>query len=408
MPDRLGASGGRLVLCLVFAVVFLGIAWLYVSQSVAVGTIRLFGPRYLFAAAALPGMSAAPLAPSAVRRGLEARPLSQVQVNAALFTEVTGRDANAEPSAQDFRLLRKLGWRYTPALQNLMLAAAQRGDLQDAAELADALLRRDSITEQATTLMNLIEAGPGLGGVVVEKLAKRPRWRLHYLQTVDQLRTAEQVAARGSLALNLQRRGSALSRDELTNIALRMVDVGQVGPAYLLWRNYRGAAPAPLNDPDFSWALRTRTSEVIAMPFEWMLLSGSGFWSEIEARSKGAAVRLHWDNRGVPEMLTQQLFLRPGRYVLTISGDDLPATLLQDFAFSLRCRNGATTRFDRQISRSGARIAAAASQSVPCADPVFIVSGRTREGRLSPERQAFGNETTTLILTGLRLQLAGG
>lgn len=402
IPTRRG--GGRWIAAVVLGAVFIAMMSVFVMASAAQDAVRANAGRYLLASpTGVPTADPAVAAKQApLERALLFRPLDQGVVNAAVYAEISRTPSAASRKAK-IGLLRRLGWRHTPALQNIMFAAAVDGSWREVVNVADALLRRSTLVDETTMVMNSTELFDESRGLLATKLAGNPPWRLAYLMKVDQLKDPDQLEARGALMLDLIRRmRSPVTRHELGSNVRQLVGAGSYASAYALWRTYRRTASLALNDPGFDWAYSMRSDQVGDMPFEWLLGSGAGYWVELDRSGSDALVRVHWDGRGVPDFLTQQTHLRPGRYRLSIRGIELPPTLLDNLAFGLRCPD-ATITLDRPISSSAAGIVVESDGDVPCASPQFVVSGRPRQAG----RAAMGiGESYEITLTELRLQPA--
>ncbi|HEX8420880.1 MAG TPA: hypothetical protein VF638_12810 [Sphingomonas sp.] len=379
-----------------------------VVGSLRVAEVRRGAVGYLIAALSIGGGAAPPPTPpppasaQAIARGLLVDPLDPMLVNAGVYADAVRAPSHAPPAAK-LAALAHLGWRYTPAVQNRIYAAALAGDLAGTAGLAEALLRRRTIIDQATAFMNLIEGDATARPLLAAKLVGDPRWRTDYLQAVDQLRTPAQIRARGELALQLQAAGSRLRRDELGPITSKLAAAGMTDIAYWIWRNDTRAPETPLNDPDFARLYALRETDVLAMPFEWILRSDDGAWTEVR-RAGSALVDIHWDGRGAPVFLQQQTFLTPGPYRLRIAGPDARAGLLAKLAFEAHCGNALPVRFDRPIRVGAGAMLVASQRPIACRDPIVFVVGIAPENRPSGfSGLVEGDEGVTVTLAGLRL-----
>lgn len=392
------------IVALLFGLAFAVALWIFAVGSVRDAKIRQGASSYLVATLATSGADTPAPAPDggAITRALLLHPLDPVLVNAGVYRDTALSPSHTLPSAK-LTALDRLGWRYTPAVQNRIYATALSGDLNRTEELAEALLRRQTIVDQATAVMNLIETDPGARPLLVTKLAGNPRWRADYLQAIEPLRTPAQVRARGELALDLQRAGSPLRRDELGPITSSLVAANMTELAYRVWRANTRAPAIPLNDPGFRRLYAQRGTDVTTMPFEWILRSDDGAWTEVRQDGR-PLVDLHWDGRGAPVFLQQQTFLTPGPYRLRIDGPAIRPDLLKEVSFEAHCGGALPVRFNRLVRTGGGTLLLATDRPIACTDPIIFVQG------IAPENRPFGlaklaqsDEGITVTLAGLSL-----
>lgn len=358
------------------AALFVMPAIVFVSQSQAVASIKRSSPHFQLARLNTPAGRARAERPDrdTLRAALVAAPLDSSVVSAATFNSAASR-SSGQPAANELALLERLGWRSTVALQNIVFSAVQRRDLRAIADVADALLRRRDVEQEAYTLMRLMELAPETRKMLVAKLMADPVWRYPYFR-LGGLEGQQQAMSRAQLITDLSKVGSPLNRGELYSSLNMLVAAGQAPVAHSLWLDYRKVKQQPLSDGEFEWAYRMRAESESGMPFEWVLPSGSGYWSEVIQKEDGkAAVAINWDAKGVPLLLAQQTVLTPKAYRLIVTGSDIQRDVFKILSFSLRCPDGRTV-FDQIVSQSSNRIVATSPESVRCNSPVFEVTGR--------------------------------
>lgn len=379
MSERVRWHFGRFAICAVLGLAFILAGFVFINQSRAVAEIKRDSGQYQFARLAVPGGRQRAVTPSPVDMevALRAAPINPAVVNAAIFAEAA-RSATGKVAVDKLPLLRSIGWRSTVALQNTVFLAVEQRDLGLIANVADALLRRQEIEEEATALMRLMELAPQTRRILVTKLTANPVWRYPYFR-LGGLEGKQQAVARGRLVKDMAAAGSPLNRGEIYSTLRMLIGAQQVDTAYDLWRAYRKVKAQPLGDPEFEWAYIMRSDPDQAMPFEWVLPSGSGYWSEVLRQDDDrAAIAINWDGKGAPQLLAQQTALRPAAYQLVLTGQDIPPDILQTFAFSLRCPTGRVI-FDKIVSQTRNRVTASSPEMLGCNAPVFEVSGRPKE-----------------------------
>ncbi len=396
-PAIRNASSASWLRIAAFAVLFVLAAMLFVQQKNAIAAVRAKAPSMLLlkVAQANAGKGALPPVPLAadLATALRAQPLDPGMVNAMMVSRVIAQKRSA-PAPATMTLLARLGWRNTTVLQNRVQFAQTTMDLPKIVDLGDALMRREDLVDQARVLMNLMELTPETRARLADTLARSPSWRQTYFLQNGGLTTPQQAEARGLLAGLLAQRKAPLNRAELLPTAKLMVSKGQTRGAYGLWQDYRAMrSDAAINDPGFAYAFAMRNDALADMPFEWQPLTGNGFWGEVIAEGAGHAFTLNWNRSLVPVLLQQQLWLPGGAggRTLSIKGTSLPATLLDDVSFELRCAKGGAMRFDQLITRTRGSLLLRSGENIPCDDPLFVVAGRPRNyNNASAQSEAMG------------------
>ncbi len=385
-------------------------AGLYVYQASAFNTVRNASSNYLLASLkGREGTAREPLTlppADSLAVALKSQPLSPVAVNAAIFAEAA-HGAGAQPSARNMELLGDLGWRNTTALQNRIVYAVERQDVDQIVSIADALLRREELVREGHALMQLAEQAPPTRDQLAATLARNPSWRLEYFHSAVPLKGQQAIAARARLAKSLDERGAPLMRSELFATLPLLVDNGFAREAYDIWMRYRNQRrPALINDPQLRWAYQMRNDTLVGMPFEWQLPTGSGFWSEIVPDGANVALNISWDRQGVPVFLSQQLYIKPRteRLTLLVRGKNIPVNVMDNLAFTMVCSQ-AVVSFDKIVDTSATSLLLAASDPLGCQAPEFRVAGRpARFGSpTGPARSMGSDEAFSVTFTGLTI-----
>lgn len=408
MSDRAVNSGQSAnLLAAALGFLFLAAAAVFSYQSAMVNTVRGPSANYLLASLKANGggnREALVIPPAdALRVALKAQPLNPAIVNAAVFAQIALKPGS-RPQPAKIALLEKLGWRNTPALQNRIFDAVERKDIGKIVAIADALLRRDDVIDQGQALMRLMELSPSTRSQLADALQTRPNWRLAYFQSPQKPKGSQAVGARAKLAKSLEQRGSELDRAELLPTLGLLTDNGYSREAYDLWLHYRNLKPALVNDPRFQWAYEMRNDINVGMPFEWQLLTGPGFWTELVKEGGQAGLSINWNRNGVPYFLAQRLYLgqQSAGLSLQVDGVDLPDTLADDVSFVLICPNGVVF-FDQVIRKGKSRYLLGTRDQPGCVDPKLAIAGRP----LRVTRRSGVEEDFSVTLTGLTLRASG-
>lgn len=239
------------------------------------------------------------------------------QVKRAQPIAVTDRQA---------RTLARLGWRWTPAQQNLITRAILAEDFDQIVDRADALLRRHKLSALAFAVLTTMEAIPQVQGNVIARLRAQPRWRLDYLSVISPQSPQSLLAARVQTIAALLRSPASLSREELAP-SIRVLTGGNYGrQALALWTRKAGGANTGnrIYDPAFRKAAQLSGTPDLQIPFEWRFGQDLGF--SVQASSAG--VTIDWDRRGAPLFMSQLVPVAGGRrLVLTVRAQTLGGTL---------------------------------------------------------------------------------
>lgn len=399
----------RVLLTISVAILFCVLAWQFLQQSNAVMAIKAKSNTMLVSAAQSGAVNApAAVAPATFDRAIHARPLDVATVNAGVYAKAIGRPKPYQMQASDVAVLQAMGWRYTPALQNLAVAAIASQDVTQLIGISDALLRREELVREATLLINAAEIFPQGQAVIVEKLKLEPLWRTPYLKAVADLRQPQQVVARARLLEMLGATDTPATVEEIAPALKLLVDNQRVPLAYRLWSTSLRVKPAKIQDGNFAAAYSRQSAgleERETLPFEWSFPSGSGFWSElVSAGGKRQELMIHWDGRGVPVFASQQLWLQSGVRSMVIEGSDLNSATFSRLGFSLRCPQG-SVRLVRQGAATAKKATFVIDQEPACDGPVFEMNGLPKDYNSGFDRfRTSGGEEIVFTIGSIRLQ----
>jgi hypothetical protein len=260
-------------------------------------------------------------------------PLDEQSFN-LLYTDGLRTHATAPVVTHRAALLAKLGWRFTPLDQNLIIRGATNGNYQEVVDRADALLRRQKIDELAISIMQAMEARPEVHRYVVEKLKGNPPWRPEYLASTTP-QSGPVLLARRAQTLDVLIGTRSLAKGEITPSLAAMAGVGMARAAHDLWIRWSGQRSANLvYDSRFRAAAAADQTVALASPFEWKLGRDTNY--STSAADNG--IEIDWDRRGVPTFLSQLVPVAPGNaYVLTIAGHADGAPLSTILAPAIVC-----------------------------------------------------------------------
>lgn len=395
-PERTEPGIARRALATLLATIVLLLVSGYAAvASVALGKTWLTQSRALLALPAKPTSAIDALSDATIRTAFAAAPLEQRTVNIAMVREARARPAGQDRTLAWLPVLKRLGWRDTPALQNLLYAAGLTQDLPEVLDASDALLRRQKLTDQIIPVMALVEASPRLQGAFAARLAGNPSWRALYLISTGPIGNREQLLARFALIRRLRRDGVRLDPGEVTPsiILLDQRDLSAYG--FALWHDIRPEATRPLDDVDFRLASQSYQSKSELVPYQWQLMTGNGFTADALNDGGRARLSIDWNGRGVPVFAQQRTSAAPGRYALSVgvSPDDIAD--LAAIAFRMTC-GGVAVAF---VPAGPTRYVTAAA--VPCAYPVLQIAGDV-QASATPHQLAINHILLTPLAAGSR------
>lgn len=383
-------SWPRLALAATAAVVGLGATALFVTEAIAERGVAVASARALVlgdTARSLPATS-----DGAARSALWLDPLNQNALNLA-YVNAVRRNEDPARLARYRTLLGALGWRSTPAQQNLLVAAAESGDFTQVMDRVDGLLRRNKFVREVDPFIAAVESDPRTRAALVAKLRLDPPWREMLLLRGGELRGAERLADRAATMNAILDRGARLSRVEVAPFLAAAASGGDPFGAHRLWsRTLRQRTTGGLlYDGGFKVAAEQGVRPPLPVPFEWSFGNGDGFTTQVGSEG-GLFIR--WSGRGLPVLLSQPVRLPAGAggYRLHVETDrpSLPV-IAGKLSIALSC--GEQVAEFREASR-GPRSLDLVSTSPMCTMPTFTVVGRLQEVA----------EPMTATLTELRLE----
>lgn len=318
-----------LILAIVAAIASLGGAIFSAKTQIADARALLVGRNAQIAPvpdALLPAGASVPAQPEAMtqaQRQALARAISHAPLDQEMFNLVYADQVRTEqPTARlrrTARLLSQLGWRHTPTQQNLIMRAILDERFAEVVDRADSLLRRQKMPEFAFSILSAMEALPEVHRNVVGKLLALPSWRRDYLSVITPRSDPKLLTARIATIKTLLRSSSGVTRAEIAQSLISLVEAGRDREAHALWLQHTGplASDNLIYDPRFQQAFALAGTSDFAIPFEWRLRQEAGY--SIDPTTDG--IMISWDRRGAPTFMTQNIPLTGGRRMaLTIQG----------------------------------------------------------------------------------------
>jgi hypothetical protein len=277
------------------------------------------------------------------------------------------------------------GWRDNATQLWVMQMALYGGDNDSAMQRADALVRRATIPDRVFAAFRAMAGDAAFRRSLIARLGDQPDWR--GLMFLDFRRSAP-AELPGVIALigELDRTPRPVSDLELFPLVERLLELGQVGPAYDLWHARApraGLQPGNLAyDGRFAVALAHRGAPSVPR-FEWTIDPDATGLATVEPApdGTGAVLRARSDAGAAATLASEALALAPGRYALTMDIGAQGERDLAGFAVAVRCpgRNGALTPDDLVLHSLGSdRVRLATTIDVPngCARQDMVIRAR--------------------------------
>jgi hypothetical protein len=255
----------------------------------------------------------------ALARAASHTPLEQDIFN-LFYTDRVRRGASVEQTRRLEKQLSQLGWRHTPAQQNLIVRNLLDGDFRTAVDRADGLVRRQKLPEFAFAILSAMEALPEVQPQVINKLRSSPSWRRDYLSVITPNSPPALLTARIGTINALLRSPKGITRAEAAQSITSLIQSGRGRMAQQLWRQLVGDRDRRnlVYDPMFAEATVLAGTADPTIPFDWQFAQDLGF----SATPSPEGTVINWDHRGAPTFMTQTVAISDDRSIaLTITGN---------------------------------------------------------------------------------------
>lgn len=329
---------------------------------------------------------------------LSKAPNDQATLNLLFVGLASSGASDAERKAMA-SLLSQLGWRKNSAQQNLIVEAIRTRNFEAIVRSSDALLRRDQSADQILQLLHLVELEPEVQPILVERLSHNPNWKRDFLSKTHYLQTDEQIAARTKTLNLMLDNGHEIERSILAPSLNIIAKVGQLESALQIFGKFgENVSSTIITDPDFVMLAKSRNiPHYRPFPFEWTNHQKRGLQITAYNSIGSAEVKIRWDGRGTPLILSQYVKVDIGQnYNLVLTGLDATSDLLRRLQFSLFCESG-FVRFDQIAENGKSNQLILTSNSTPvCKFPRLEIGGKVQDV----------NRPHEISLSSVRLQKA--
>lgn len=262
---------------------------------------------------------------------LRAAPLNQ-QASRIMGLALTAA-GRTEQGQSAMLLAAAMGWRDNPTLLWQMRHALERGDMVTALHSADAMARRRRAPAEAFATIRRVAFTPGSTPLVGAVLRDGPPWRRDFLGDVTTILPMQFTAFEHLLA------AGRVSADDMSPYLWLLVDHGETGRAYALYRRVSGRPR-----PDGALAIRDFTGfpRPFPSPFDWIAGVSGDFATASAPLARGGTTGLSVTGSAAvaQPVVTQILIASPGRHVLSV--EQQGAGTGGPLAWSVTCLSGAT------------------------------------------------------------------
>jgi tetratricopeptide (TPR) repeat protein len=213
----------------------------------------------------------------------------------------------------------QLGWRDRPTQIWLLQQAAMVGELDVAAQRAEALIRLQRDARQLFPLLRALSLTPNGRQVVLQALAQQPPWRPNFFE-IDAAAQAPELNAMAALIGDLRTTSAPAAPTEARSTIDALAAARRFDEARALHRLVTGRDPAalPLHDGGFDRRDYARAAGLNL--FDWIIMERPGSSASVEAPAAEGGNQILValsDGRQPHGLITRLLLLRPGRYSLT-------------------------------------------------------------------------------------------
>jgi O-antigen ligase len=245
-------------------------------------------------------------------------------------------DSSAGQNDRSFALMgvaAVLGWRDTLTQMWVMQAAIRSGEGDKAVQRAEAMLRQDTLTMPAFTMLIEGAANKAVLAPLVQQLAQNPDWRRKFLVNGGQLEP-KQFGPFETILLALKATRSPPTPTETTPFIRRLTASGEPDRAAKLWGQLRGSAPVA--NGEFEQLDRGDA----AAPTSWDVPASLDIKVAIArppVAREGNALHAYLSGTEA-KVIAQSLMLAPGRYQLIYWIADDAGSSGAPVAWEIACR----------------------------------------------------------------------
>lgn len=238
-------------------------------------------------------------------------------------------------AARAFRIAARFGWRNVATQAYWFDASMQAGDIEHAADRADALLRTHPRLVDNASLLGPLETREDGRRVLAEHLSARPKWLQSYLDLRSD--TPVDQVNRRYLVLSAMRVQAPLGCSAVARFSNLLLSHGRWNDAVGIWNRNCPASPVEgaLTDRNFA----SLTTSNWTQPFGWLvnpsgdvtiLEHGENATRYLELTNSASSMRL---------VVSQASGFSPGRYRIRVTPNAASSARARNVFLSWACGN---------------------------------------------------------------------
>lgn len=251
------------------------------------------------------------------------------------------REGRSEQANEAVTLAGNWSLRDDPSHAWLVERRLRTGDIGQAMAHADTLVRRrEDIQPTVFSLFTRAAADPRGFSALAALLGERPPWLRNFFARLYE--TAEGRGLASNLAVAMRRGGKPLPEDELSLLYYALL-TGRQDAALALVRSHTEPTSTlrPLSGGDFE-------TNPGVLPFAWRLSDQPGLLSSIEeGPAGGRSLWISYEGLGATGLIDRLISLPVGDYQFQASRKVETAMDGGDFAWTITCGSGSSSRLER-------------------------------------------------------------
>ena len=259
---------------------------------------------------------------------------------AAILGYAKGVRSGAEAATPFMAASTDMAWGNETAQLWMLGRAAASKRYEEAVVRTDALLRQRLHREELFAFLRGLTGSPAALPPLARSLARRPKWRMDYMQLLTAL-SPDAYEPHWRLLQEMEKTSAPPTSAEVSAYVSRLAADEFFNEARAAWIRFshRGTDGDLVQDGDFKGVGGTGGTS----PFEWTVerLAGLSIGLHLPPGPKNAPA-LHVTSDGSPSgtALTQTIVLPPGNYLLTMEAREVQADSLRSVGWQLVCIGG--------------------------------------------------------------------
>lgn len=282
--------------------------------------------------------------PGSERLALEAIDRSPLNPDAAaILGYARGLHSGAEAATPFMAASTGMAWGNETAQLWMLGRAVASKRYEEAVVRTDALLRQRLHREELFPFLRGLTGSPAALPPIARSLARRPKWRMDYMQLLTAL-TPDAYEAHWALLEEMEKSSAPATTAEVSAYVSRLAEAELFYEARAAWIRFSGRKPDSEHVLDGNFGGLSGSGG--NSPFEWTVEKLTGLSIGVQPSpgpSGGSALHITSDGRPSGPALTQTIVLPPGNYRLTMEAREGQADSLRSVGWRLVCVGGKGT-----------------------------------------------------------------